>query len=158
MFYYFYCQYNCPKTCLVHLFTYLLVHITPTNFTISWEQASLYPLYGLMILPSCVLCLHKKGGGGCFQLRGWATGRVLSLSVISSKEMFTFSHKAFRRSPNSLPFTFYRKWCQASVADLFHPWQAREGGQKSWSCTVLFLIYFISSEWLFRCCRTLIDF
>lgn len=48
------------KNCLIHLFIYLLVHITPINFTIPRKEASLYPLSQ----PPGSSCCSGSGEGG----------------------------------------------------------------------------------------------
>lgn len=121
IFYYFYCQYNHSKMCIVHL---LMSTQYSTNFSVPAEQPHC-TLSMASWLPSCAEVIRETGG--MVPAQGVSHGKRL----IFIREMFTLSHKAFKRSPNSLPFPS-QKWHQpVPVTDHSHSWQALEGWQKA---------------------------
>lgn len=137
------------KNCLIHLFIYLLVHITPINFTIPRKEASLYPLYQ----PPGSSCCSGSGErwrqlftpstvpGDCYLYQPRSQRTALRFLVIS--QFTTVFPSRGNMQKKHLPFSCLSLFTRSNAADLFHPWQTLQGPQKSWSWAVLFLNYFL---------------
>lgn len=136
------------KNCLIHLFIYLLVHITPINFTIPRKEASLYPLYQ----PPGSSCCSGSGErwrqlftpstvpGDCYLYQPRSQRTALRFLVISQfTTVFPFPRKHAEKTLTLLlPFTFYKKQCSRPIPSMTNTAGATE--KLVLSCPVLELL------------------